>query len=332
MTLDLALRQVLARYPKPLSPLTVPQCLGNAGGLSGACFWRYDSAMGPLFVKAWPEGFSDWPRLVRIDRWLSMAGGLSFLAIPFASHDRRSFVHVSGRYWQISPWLRGSADLEEPPSSSHVQAGFQGLAWLHRHWSNASESRNGASPGLERRFRETDELIRGGFDRLERAVFGSCQSVNRELAFRWLKLARRIAPGLVENLKVARQTTTRLQPCIRDARRDHFLFEGDDLTGIVDFGAMDLESVAGDLARLAGDWLIEDRSGSLMRLALDVYQEIHPLDAVERGLMARFAEATALLAPGHWVEWHFVEGRKFEDPQAVHRGLSRGLRRLEAYA
>ena len=46
-----------------------------------------------------------------------------------------------------------------------------------------------------------------------------------------------------------------MQPCLRDARPEHFLFVENVLTGLIDFGAMDFETVAGDLARLLGEWL-----------------------------------------------------------------------------
>jgi hypothetical protein len=30
-----------------------------------------------------------------------------------------------------------------------------------------------------------------------------------------------------------------------------------------------------------------------------------------------------------WLRWHFVEGRRFDDPQAVSDGIARGVSRLE---
>ena len=43
-----------------------------------------------------------------------------------------------------------------------------------------------------------------------------------------------------------------LQPCIRDVWHDHILFLGDSVSGIVDYGAMAVDTVAGDIARLLG--------------------------------------------------------------------------------
>ena len=55
-----------------------------------------------------------------------------------------------------------------------------------------------------------------------------------------------------------RAVLIRLQPALRDARPEHFLFEDDRLSGLVDFGAMGVESVAADLARLIGEWFDGD--------------------------------------------------------------------------
>jgi homoserine kinase type II len=95
---------------------------------------------------------------------------------------------------------------------------------------------------------------------------------------------------------------------------------------MVDFGAMAIESVAADLARLLGDWVGPDRVQQAV--ALEAYNTIRPLDAFEIALIEVIAGATALLGAGRWVCWHFLEGRRFHDPSAVARGIERGVQRL----
>jgi homoserine kinase type II len=53
------------------------------------------------------------------------------------------------------------------------------------------------------------------------------------------------------------------------------------------------------------------------------------LSESETALIAVFARSAAILGAGHWVRWHFVEGRTFDDPAAVSQGLTRCLERLE---
>jgi Ser/Thr protein kinase RdoA (MazF antagonist) len=117
-----------------------------------------------------------------------------------------------------------------------------------------------------------------------------------------------------------------LQPTPRDARAEHFLFEGDRLTGLVDFGAMGVDSTASDLARLLADWVGNDRAA--FTNALDAYAAIRPLDGLEIERIETFAESAAWLGPARWVRWHFLDQRPFDDPDAVRKGLERGLERL----
>ena len=128
-------------------------------------------------------------------------------------------------------------------------------------------------------------------------------------------------------LAKASSTLVRLQPVLRDARPEHFLFEDHRLTGLVDFGAMGVESVAADLARLMGDWL--DGDVSARREALASYERVRPLDSTEARLITAFETMAAVLIGERWVRWHYVEKRRFDDPQAVSKGIDRGRSRLE---
>ena len=101
------------------------------------------------------------------------------------------------------------------------------------------------------------------------------------------------------------------------------------MTGLIDFGAMGIDTVAGDLARLASEWLGDDFR--LRSAAFDAYSTVRPLTPDESSLVAVFERSSALLGPAHWVRWHFLEGRVFDDTLAVVRGLERGVARLDAY-
>jgi homoserine kinase type II len=143
-----------------------------------------------------------------------------------------------------------------------------------------------------------------------------------------LARVRRLAPRLREELRESAAREVPLQPCLRDARPEHFLFDTGRLTGLVDLGAMGVESVAADLARLLADWPGVDPPRR--RAAWEAYTSVRALDPSETLLVEVFERSAALLGPGRWVRWHFVEGRRFEDPRAVCDGLARGLGRLKA--
>jgi homoserine kinase type II len=150
----------------------------------------------------------------------------------------------------------------------------------------------------------------------------------KALAQRWLELAPVLAETVRSALKTAAARVVARQPCLRDARPQHFLFEGDRVTGLVDFGAMGEDSIACDLARLGSEWLGDDRV--LRAEALDAYGTVRPLGETELELIPVFEESAALLIGAHWVRWQFLEGRSFEDPLAVSTGLEKGLDRVLA--
>ncbi len=226
--------------------------------------------------------------------------------------------------------MAGAADLTAPPSSARLRRAFKGLAAFHQRL--AAERIEGLSPGLRQRFEAVNQLELGGFDTLERAIErrrGRDLS-NCDAAMLWIRLARTVAPQVREPLRQASSRTVMLQPCLRDARPEHFLFAGDQLSGLVDFGAMAVDSVVSDLARLMGEWLDDDKPA--VRLALESYEQIRPLDAVETSLIGPFQSATALLIGERWIRWHFIEERDFDDRLAVTRGIARSIKQLERLA
>jgi homoserine kinase type II len=177
---------------------------------------------------------------------------------------------------------------------------------------------------------ELEELNTQDHQPLEYALHEAPASELRDSGLCWLALARATAPRLLPRLRDVARLTVSLQPCVRDARPEHFLFQGNDVSGLVDFGAMGVETVAADLARLTGEWISENQS--LCDLAVAAYEQIRPLDPSERALSTAFEAAADLLIAGHWLTWRFLDKRQFEDPRAFERGIARGLERLKRRA
>jgi homoserine kinase type II len=318
------LKALLARYPAICRPCRPPEALGNAGGWSGAQLWRYDSGRGPLVARAWPPEGPNRAILERIHAWLGAAAHLGFVPVPLQALDGRTVQEQGGRLWEVAAWLEGAPASGFPPPLAQLRSGFTALAAFHQAlgvvWTL------GPSPGIGVRLRELEGLIGGGFDVLERAVRRANAEPRSSAAGSWLALARASAGQLLEPLRRASATEIKRQPCLRDARPEHLLFSGDRVTGLIDFGAMDVENVAADLARLLGDWV--GPQPTLRSEALAAYTAVRPLEAAELALIELFEDSAALLGPGHWVRWHFLEGRAFDDPSAVAAGIDRGLQRL----
>ena len=318
------LTRLLALYPAGARPLNPSSSLGNAGGGSGAKLWRFDSGLGPLVARAWPIDGPGTPALLRIHGWLARLADLDFIPVPIAARDGRTLPVFDAQSWEIAPWRPGAAEPDRPPSPSRLHSAFAGLAAVHRRLAFAPAV--APSPGLAARLDEAGRLLGSELSRMEGLVRLAGDDPLGGPALRWIALARGGLLDVVARLRREAPIPVPLQPVLRDARPDHFLFEGDRLTGLVDFGAMGIDSPAADLARLIGEWIGPDRTASAE--ALSAYAAIRPIAPSEAGLIDVFAESSAWLGPARWVRWHFTERRPFADPDAVRLGLDRSLGRL----
>ncbi len=320
------IRKILGRYPAGVQPVGDVVTLRGGGGLSGAWLWRFAARSGTFVLRAWPSPGTTRERVERVHRWLSQAESLPFVPVPVCDQTGGTVQEAIGSFWDLSPWLPGTADLACPPAPQHLSEAFLGLAKFHQQL--ASEQADAVSPGIAQRLSEIQGLIDGGFDAIEESIAESEERDDAllEIVVGWLLTARGLAPRLVAPLVQASALTGPVQPVIRDARPEHFLFNRDLLTGLVDFGAMGVDSVAADLSRLIGEWLGTDSDAR--QRALEAYEQVRPLGPVERTLIGAFETGTALLMGERWCRWHFVENRRFDDPGAVRKGMARGLDRV----
>jgi Ser/Thr protein kinase RdoA (MazF antagonist) len=118
-----------------------------------------------------------------------------------------------------------------------------------------------------------------------------------------------------------------LQPCLCDVWHAHVLFEGEAVTGLVDYGSVKVDHVAVDLARLLGS-LVE---GDARRTAagLTAYRRLRRLTQREAELVGVLDETATVLAVANWLRWLYHEGRRYDDRAAVTARLAGLVRRLE---
>jgi homoserine kinase type II len=186
--------------------------------------------------------------------------------------------------------------------------------------------RCGRAPGLVARLGEVQSWLGGELDRLQQSLdprrFPQLAAAGQEIVAR----VRRAAAALRDELREAVEVPVALQPCIRDIWHDHVLFTGDDVTGIVDYGALRVDSVAADLARLLGSFVEDDRDA--WNVGLVAYQSVRPLTAQESMLLYAYDRANVLLSGLHWLQWVFCRGYTFADRRCVLQRVETNLRRL----
>jgi len=297
--------------------------MGNAGGLSGARLWRFDSVIGLLVARRWPEEWTSREHVERIAGWLARADRLPFVPIPIKARDGRPVQEAGGTLWAVEPWKAGAAATS--PSPERVRSAFAAIARFHLAMGEVTPG--STSPGLASRVREIGSLIAGDLDSWTKIVNRAQASRARDLARRWLMLAARLAPVILPEARRAASTPIATQPVIRDARPEHLLFEGDRVSGLVDFGAMGRDAVSTDLARLLGEWFAP---GSPMRTeARTGYESARPLSPEEEAMIPVFERTAALLLGSRWVRWGLIEPRAFDDTSTIERGLTRAIERIE---
>ncbi|MEQ8836919.1 MAG: phosphotransferase, partial [Lacipirellulaceae bacterium] len=118
-----------------------------------------------------------------------------------------------------------------------------------------------------------------------------------------------------------------LQWILGDVHREHFLFTNGQVTGLVDFGAVCVDSRVRDIARLLDSIALDDPER--WEVGVQAYQQVSPLTPDELAVLAAFDSGGVAVAAYRWLHWLVVEGRQLA-PEAVAARLEHLAGRLEA--
>jgi Ser/Thr protein kinase RdoA (MazF antagonist) len=304
--LDLVARTVLQHYPGfPRPRLLTP--LGNRGGFSGARLWCLSCDLGEVCLRAGPAGVDVASLAFQHDHMgRARHAGLSFVPLLFKSSGGATWIEHGGRLWEAMSWQSGEADFQAHPSALRLRNACVALARLHEAWDKSTPS-TGPCPALERRWTRASEwmaLVGAGW-RGPRAS-GPANPVASLADRAWRLLARHVSrvPRL---LMEWREQAVRLQPCLCDVWHDHLLFEGDTLTGLVDYGGMKIDHVGVDLARMLGSLVGNDVE--MWSLGLNAYRGVREFSAEEEALARAIDETGTIIGVVNWLLWIYRDGR-----------------------
>jgi Ser/Thr protein kinase RdoA (MazF antagonist) len=322
--LDDIARQVLARFDL-VQPTLGLVSYGNAGGFSGARLWRAKSVAGDVCLRAWPSGAVSSSRLQAIhDLMRAARAGLHFVPRLLETSTGSTWVSEDGRLWDASSWMPGRADYHDHPSRARLEAACTALAHLHETWTRAGCT-EGPCPAVGRRlarFGEWKRLLTSGW----RPEFSDSRDPVLSPAERAWELLQRHSDRIPEALSGFASRRFPLQPCLCDIWHDHVLFEGDAVSGVVDYGGAKIDHAAIDLARLLGSMVEDDVEARAM--GFSAYSRVCPLDEDEIRLVDVLDRTGTLLGMANWLIWIYKERRPFDDRRAVAARLGQLVRRV----
>jgi Ser/Thr protein kinase RdoA (MazF antagonist) len=326
----IAYLEVLTAYAEDCKALQA-EFLGSAGGFSGAEIWRIHTPAGLLGLRKWPREHPSEEDLERTHALLRhvWGNGFPYVPVPRPTRDGRTYVVHEGRLWELTPWLAGLADFHQSPSIIKLRAAMTALAQFHRAAASFGgyDQEQGPSPGIQQRTAQLRQWLAGGLEGLGAAIRPGVWPEVESRARRILRLVPNLAGGVLALLEACRSSKVPLQFCIGDVWRDHVLFQGDTVVGLVDFGSSRVDNVSADVARLLGSLAGDDRQW--WQVGLAAYQAIRPLAEADRRLVKAFDRSTVLMSGLNWIDWIYRQGRVFASGDAIPRRLDEILLRLE---
>lgn len=322
------IRRILNNYWPSVRP-TGAEYLAGAGGFSGARFWRITTSQADLCLRRWPPEHPSSERLAWIHSVLRYAAthGFDRVPLPLPAAGGKSWVQHQGTLWELGRWMPGRADYWSDPRPARLRGALAALAQFHLAVADLESRDSGPSPAISQRAEQLAELRQGRIEQLQEAVSIHPELSLQEPAQRLLQLFDRLAERVARWLEEALPWRVDLQPCLRDIWHDHVFFQGDVVTGFVDFGALGWECVAADVARLLGS--LAGNDAQRWQDGLSCYSALRPLSEVEVRLVPILDRSGTLLGGVNWLDWIYLQHRQFGDLEPVRRRLAGINGRLE---
>lgn len=348
------IRHVLSVFV-PMAGSATIRCV--RGGLSGSAVFQCEVAGRKFAMKRWPSGTLA-RRIDEVHDMLALSRrSLAIVPELVQSSLASTRVGYEGFHYELVAWMDGAAvadsaeDLQPAISLTPddavgsagpsrrilaaVEAGGEAIARFHD-----SVRRIGGpmtpAPSVLRRLGRIEQLrveLPQAIKRAETLSPALPLSPVLRGAAKWLQ--RESANRLDAAHHVLGQWVGRIVPTqmvLRDVHRQHILFREAAVTGLVDFDAVGVDTVATDLARWVADFAEKPADFPvLVDAAVVGYQRFAPISACESDLASAICEASAIILLANWVVWMSLGQQNFSGcNDLVDRRVSELLRRMGA--
>ena len=324
-----------------------------AAGFSGASVWQVQSDAGAFALRRWTDGKTSHAVEVAHGLQTHLAnGGLDVVPRLQRTVAGNTWTKLDLALWELADWKCGAASYWREPTTEKLVAAFTMLAQVHRRAEGYQRSTSAKrpttfeslaallmpqephfSPALARRSDRLIEALTGGSENIHAGVQAWPCSEERDLARSALALVERVLPTVAAVAAAWTAKDLPLQWRLCDVWHDHVLFTGDCVTGLVDYGAVDFDAPIGDIARLLGSLVGDDRQRR--QIALEAYDAVRPLTANEWRAVDVFDRTGTVLSTLNWLRWLYVEPpvnfRTQQRPAALER-LGKLFARLQTFA
>jgi Ser/Thr protein kinase RdoA (MazF antagonist) len=305
------------------------QSLDNHGGFSGANLWRIESDGHSLCLLALSPQENSPDHLAFVHQAMKHARHASLTFVPslISTLDGGSFLRHADRLWELMDWMPGKADFHQTPSAARLANACDALARLHNAWAPAVPTL-APCPAVHRRLdrcRRWFDLLASGW----RPAFSDTFDPVDDPARRAWRLLNQWAPKVAPQLASWANRSFPLHPCLCDIWHDHVLFDGDRVSGLIDYGSLKLDCVAVDLARLLGSMVGDD--AAMWKVGLDAYRSVRLLPDEVENLAHALDRTGTVLALANWLIWLYYDSREFANRCEVARRLSGLVDRVESW-
>ena len=290
---------------------------------SGSDHWKVDCGNASYCLKRWPatKPAVQTKRLIELVTPEVQRQGLP-IAAPLKCRRGGRFVFEQNRWWDLTPWQPGAPVKNAPISETRLENAMQWLAAYHEQAGNI-KIETGRSQALNYRYQLSQTLVDGLLNRLSQWDYEGLVAGLPEL---FIAYAQKSLPELVSLLEqqVGRELT--LLPVLADVWSDHVFFHENEVSGVIDFGAMKIDSPCLDLARLLGSYAGFDPS--VITAGIKYYCAARTLDETQVALVELFDRAHVVLVGVQWLIWLGPEQRIFRQMPQVNQHLQNLARRL----
>lgn len=291
---------------------------------SGSDHWKVQCGNTSYCLKRWPAAKPAMrtKRLIELVTPEIQRHGLP-IATPLECRRGGRFVFEQDRWWDLTPWQVGAPVKNQPISRTRLENAMQWLASYHG-LAGAQRIENGRSQALNYRYQLCQTLVDGLLSRLSQWDYDGLAPGLPEL---FVTYAQKSLPELASLLEQRVGLELTLLPVLADVWSDHVFFHGDEVSGVIDFGAMKMDSPCLDLARLLGSYAGFD--ATVIAEGIKYYCAVRDLDEKQIALVELFDRAHVVLAGVQWLIWLGPEQRIFKQMPQVNQHLQNLARRID---